>query len=454
MHSPGRLDRALPALIVAAVAAAYANALGAAFQFDDWIVIVGEPRVHTLGAWWASLPGIRPLLKLSYAINYALAAGAFGFHAVNVAIHAVNALMVLALLGALARRCGASGDRASLVAAVGALIFALEPVQTEAVTYVSGRSVSLAALFCLASMLAWIGGRPWLRSVVSPALFAAALLAKETSIVVPAAIMLWELSSPERPRVRELAVALRGHLAVAVLAVAAALLSPTYRLLAATSFDTRSIVSNLATQAGAIGYLAGQLVRPDRLNADPAMPVLAGFTPASAGWGILIAGTVALGCALLRRASPIAFGILWFFVWLAPTNSFVPRLDVANDRQLYLALIGPAWMLAWMLHRLSADRRMLVPAIALLALTLGTATCVRNEAYRSETTFWEDVARKSPHNARAFNNLGYAYALARRETEAEAAFETALVLRPDYVKAAVNLRLLREGALASENARP
>jgi Flp pilus assembly protein TadD len=50
--------------------------------------------------------------------------------------------------------------------------------------------------------------------------------------------------------------------------------------------------------------------------------------------------------------------------------------------------------------------------------------------------------------------LGYAYALTRRDAEAEAAFETALALRPDYVKAAVNLRLLREGSLASASARP
>jgi len=277
-------------------------------------------------------------------------------------------------------------------------------------------------------------------------------LVKETSLVVPGAILLWELTASEPLRVREAAVALRGHLVIASLAVAAAVLSPTYRLLAAASFDARSIVSNLATQAGAIAYLAGQLVRPDRLNADPALPVLAGFTASSAAWGVLIAGTVALGCALLRRAPAIAFGILWFFVWLAPTNSFVPRLDVANDRQLYLALIGPAWVLAWMLHRVFADRRVLISAIVLLALTLGTLTYVRNEAYRSETVFWEDVARKAPHNARAFNNLGYVYALARRDTEAEAAFEMALALRPDYVKAAVNLRLLREGALTSGNA--
>jgi len=57
-------------VIAAAIRAAYANAFDAGFQFDDWNVIVHESRVHTLAAWWASMPAIRPLLKLSYALNH------------------------------------------------------------------------------------------------------------------------------------------------------------------------------------------------------------------------------------------------------------------------------------------------------------------------------------------------------------------------------------------------
>ena len=91
------------------------------------------------------MPGIRPLLKLSFAANHALGLGLAGFHAVNLAIHAASALLALALLRRVAvphRR----GRRRSARAAplLGALLFALHPVQVEAVTYVSGRSASLA----------------------------------------------------------------------------------------------------------------------------------------------------------------------------------------------------------------------------------------------------------------------------------------------------------------------
>ena len=58
-----------PLLVVLAVGMAYANALQASFQFDDWDVIVRDPRVQSFTAWWASMPGMRPILKLSYALN-------------------------------------------------------------------------------------------------------------------------------------------------------------------------------------------------------------------------------------------------------------------------------------------------------------------------------------------------------------------------------------------------
>ena len=57
---------------MAAIGAFYFNALGASFQFDDWNVIVKDSRVQSLAAWWHSMPGIRPLLKLTYAVNHCL----------------------------------------------------------------------------------------------------------------------------------------------------------------------------------------------------------------------------------------------------------------------------------------------------------------------------------------------------------------------------------------------
>lgn len=90
------------------------------------------------------------------------------------------------------------------------------------------------------------------------------------------------------------------------------------------------------------------------------------------------------------------------------------------------------------LGRKSADY--LMPALLLALLSLaGGFTVMRNQVYRSEITLWEDTVRKSPAKPRAWNNLGYAYFLAGRETEARAAYRAALLLQPDYPLSRANL---------------
>ena len=412
----------VPLLIVGAVIAAYANAITASFQFDDWNVIVDEKKVQGLVAWWHSMPGIRPLLKLSYALNWEISAGPLGYHLVNVAIHAANASLVFALLAKRTTR---------FVALTTALIFALHPVQTEAVTYAMGRSCSLSTLFVLASLYA----TSWL----APTFFALALLARET------AVMTIFVKRGHAPLKRGLSPFLFVLLGAALLALA----TPKYRHLLSVSLNTRGVGTNLLSQANGVVYLMGQLVRIDRLNVDPHLPVISSWTWTVAAEAALIAGLIALGIVLLSKRPPLGFGILWFFLWLVPTNSVIPRLDVANDRQLYLAMAGPALIAAYALGK-AANRWGVKPAIymvVVLSLGLGVATHLRNRVYGDELTFWSDVVAKAPHNARAHNNLGYALALRHRDDEAEAEFRRAIELDPSYFKAVINLQFLREGVL-------
>ena len=412
--TPSRAREAAPyAPIAAAVLAAYANAFSGSFQFDDWNVIANEPKVATLAAWWASMPGIRPILKLSYAFNREIDLGVPGFVAFNVLVHAGNAALLFAILKRLA------STRAALLAA---LLFALHPVQTEAVTYVSGRSTSLAATFALGSLLAWMQGRRWL----SPALFVLALGVKEYVAVLPLALILVD---PKRWREVKL------HLAVLAAIAAVVLATPTYRHLLVTSLEARALLDQIRTQIDALFWLCGQVVRPDLLNADPMLPVRSSWSLDLAAKGIAI--LVLLASAW--RWPALRFGVFWFFLWLLPTNSLLPRLDVANDRQLYLPLIGVAFLVA----RIPRSTW----AVGALCLALAVSTHLRNRVYDDEVVFWADVGRKSPGNPRAFHNLGYALALAGRTEEAERAFEVALALNPDDWKTAVNLKLLREGAL-------
>jgi tetratricopeptide (TPR) repeat protein len=140
----------------------------------------------------------------------------------------------------------------------------------------------------------------------------------------------------------------------------------------------------------------------------------------------------------LRRRPWLGFGILWFFLHLAPTNSLVARYDLASDRALYLALIGPALILGVSLGSWRQWRDATNAAIALVLL-LGVATFVRNLDYASEVALWEATVRASPSKPRAWNNLGYARQQAGDLAGARTAYERALALGPDYARARINL---------------
>jgi hypothetical protein len=273
-------------------------------------------------------------------------------------------------------------------------------------------------------------------------LYIAALASKETAAVLPFAMLL--CVAAERTRApRDIAVPLVLCLICVALFVLAWPHLP-YDYLLHTSLAVRGPLENLGVQTQGLSWLAGQLVFWGRLNADPMLLPVSALSPQALLQGAMLVGLLAAGFAGLRRWSAMAFGILWFFLWLAPTNSFLARLDIANDRQLYVAIIGPAWLLAHGVARLPLPAWMTVLPVAML-LCLGTAT--RNGVYATEQTFWQDVVAKSPHNARAWNNLGMAEAIACKPDAARDSFMEASRRDPQFVQPQVNLALLEQGEL-------
>jgi protein O-mannosyl-transferase len=432
-------------LLVGTVVVFYLNSFRGVFQFDDYNVIVDNVGVHTWGAYLAGLPrGIRPLLKFTYTWNWTSGLGLFGFHLVNVALHAANAV----LLFFLASRIG--GPSVSRFAALlPALLFAVHPVQTEAVTYISGRSVSLMAFFYLGSLLAYLRGREqgsrFLLYLASPILFLLAAASKEVALTLPFALVLCEAVRRGRTGWKETLRAQTVHWGLLVALAVLFLAHAGYGRLLEACFDIRDAGTNLLTQVHGIGYLLSRLVMPHALDIDPELPVFSRGSTVLFPEALLLAALLAAGVVGLKKRWLAGFGILWFFLHLVPTNSFIPRLDVANDRQLYLASWGLFLELsagADLLRRKWGVRRVAAVA-AVLVLALGVLTVSRNTVYRSEVALWEDSVRKSPGKARAWNNLGYAYQQAGRFPDAEEAYLRALRIDPGYALALGNLRELR-----------
>lgn len=414
------------------VGAAYANALWGVFQFDDYRVIVGDPDVHSLAAWWQASGGLRPLLKLSYALNWAGPAQTVGFHVFNLAIHALNGALVYRLVRVWGARA-APAVNWSWPAFAAALLFLLHPVHTEAVTYISGRSTALMTAAYLSALLAYADGRRWALGL-GLLCFLAAVGIKESALLLPAALGVWDwsLGTPWRKALaRQWPFWLAALIAGAWLA-----LRPGYATLATASLTQGSPLENLWTQVGAVARLLRQWLWPVALNIDPEIPRLH-------AWREVWPQGCALGLALVlislarRRAPWLSLGLGWAGLHLLPLHVVLPRADIANERQLYWADWGLCLLLALGLMRLGVRWR--GPMLAGLAFLLALGTAWRNADYGSEVALWEATARRSPTKARVLNNLGYAYQEAGRIEDARAAYGRAVRLDPDYLKARNNL---------------
>jgi tetratricopeptide (TPR) repeat protein len=187
----------------------------------------------------------------------------------------------------------------------------------------------------------------------------------------------------------------------------------------------------------------------------------------SGAWLLATAWSV----ATVWRGRWSAFALLWFLIVLAPSHSLLARLDIANDRHLYLAALPLYAALAHLWNRASRRARRFslwerampathslwerampatiaslgsIPAAAALALLLLTATVLRNNDYRGETAFWSAVLARDEANARAWNNLGYALERERpgELDAARRAYRRAIELDPADYKPRHNLARL------------
>jgi len=323
-----------------------------------------------------------------------------------------------------------------------ALLFAVHPANTEAVTYVCGRSVSLMAFFYLAAVWVYAESRdqkhPFKLHVLVPALFALALSVKETAVTLVLALLVWELVlGTDWRRIWQ------RQWSSWLLLLAGALyflLNANYLAHMQRSLELNTLSGNIATQALAFSYLLHQWAWPLWLDIDPDLPLLTSVASAA----VPLAGlAITLWLAYLtRRQRPwISFALLWAVAHLVPLYMVLPRLDVANDRQLYLA----AWPLGLALVSeltLLLPRRSYRWPLGGLLLLLVFLTVARNQDYTSEIALWEATVKLSPDKARVHNNLGYAYRLAGRNDDARREYTTALRLDPEHIKAQYNLERL------------
>jgi len=441
------------AIIVFPTILVYINAFNGSFQFDDYNVIVFNPVVHSWSAWWADVGrGIRPFLKLTYTINWTSGMGLFGFHLFNIVIHLVNVVLVYILARSFVEnQQWFTSDVKRFIAVIAALIFGLHPIQTEAVTYISARSVSLMSAFYFGSIIFYIYGRIGERRiflyVLSPILFVFSVATKEVAISLPFALILWELTDRRQPL--SLKAIVRRQFVHWLLLIPMLIFFIThfrYGKLLVFSFEMRGFYANLLSQIHGVTYLLSRLFSLTGLNIDPDLPVISTWSLPVVLEAAFLALLMFTGIVTIRRITWLSFCVLWLFLQVMFVNIIVPRNDIINERHFYTGGFGIFFFMATVAGILFKiceryKRAFLICGLCIL-FTLGCFTIIRNQAYRSEIALWEDTARKSPGKARVFNNLGYAYYLAGQHDKAKDAYIKALQIEPGFELARNNLSMI------------
>ena len=466
--------------------AVYWNSLPAPFTFDDDHAIVVNEQIRHLSTsvsrteQGSPLAG-RPLVSLTFAINYALGGlNVRGYRLVNIAIHVVNALLLFALAARTLRVRAVDANGPLHVGFAIALVWMVHPLVTEPVDYVSQRTELMMATFLLLTLYfaQRAAGAPsapgaplrrdrqaWLWASVTAC--ALGMACKETMVVAPIVVILYDRTFAFRS-FRE-AMRQRGHYYAA--------LCVTWVVLLALLWSTPR-----GDSAGFVGasvspwtYLLNQsqmIVRYLRLTLWPQGLVLDYGEPANvtfsdiAPYAVVVAALLAGTVVELVRNSPIGFLGAWFFLTLAPTSSIVPiSTEVGAERRMYLPLVALVALLipsvgqAFMTRASGAARtlrvrdrpadlkgppRLWIIGIMSIATLLSIATIQRNAEYRSGLTLWQTVLDRWPPHARAHRNLAAELKLAHRPQEEIEHLRAAVKDLPD-LRNVLGLELLALG---------
>jgi cytochrome c-type biogenesis protein CcmH/NrfG len=486
-----------PAAAAALACAAYLNALDNPFVYDDHDTVIANRSLADLSniRFILVYSPFRPLVNASYALDRWLwGYRPLGYHLTNIGLHMAAVVLLYAWIrrvlsdgGRMRSGSGWAGDT-SVAAFAGAALFALHPLQTEAVAYVSGRSELMCAVWFIAALLmardAILSGSR-ARGVVAAACGVLAIASKETGLVLPVVFLAYDwLLRPGDDAARRRRL---WRLGVPVFALFAAL--AVYRFMTLPGILGGSMMApvlNGMTQAIVIWRYVGLIAWPGGQSIMHAVHrVTSVLDPLS--WVALAALVLASVVAFrLRRSYPvISFGIAWFLLVLAPSSSVIPLREGMAEHRVYLASAGIfIAVAACVRHWIERDpgpsrlfRRALAAGVCVVLTVLCALTVMRNRVWSDPVALWTEaslhaasmwephyaladslreagncgaavpeyqkVVTSQPAHRDAHTNLGICLAQTGQLEEAERAFRRVLEIDPAFPRGYTNL-----GALA------
>jgi tetratricopeptide (TPR) repeat protein len=427
----GLAMRVVAAVVVLAALLAYAATLRYEFVWDDTLLIDRSVELHhwralprLLGShFWAevgeSSPYYRPLATLTFFVDTQLwGRRPLGFHLTNVLLHAGVSLAVAAL----ARRLAGG----AVAAALAGLLFALHPIHTESVAFISGRTDVLAALGVVLAVLGFArwraeGGTLALLGSLGACLLG--LLAKEVAVVVPVLVAAFDWATGRAPATRR--EALRAVARYALYAVPIGLYAVCRWFALGRMIDAEAAawaplwVRTLST-LDLIGMYVRVVLVPFPDNPYPLI-VPTGWPPAPTWWAsaTILVAAVGLTASALRRDRGAGLGALWFWIALAPSTAVnllpLPTV-IMGERFLYLPSVGVSLIAGQLLARaigpiarLGSAQLPAVPAVTVAALVVAglLGTMARNEHWKDNDSLFTRMIETTPHAPLPHVNLAF-----------------------------------------------
>lgn len=441
----------------------YGNILSAPFVFDD-TGIVGEvgvvPTFSSIFSAWDYFPA-RFIPYTTFLLNYWIGGtNPVGYHLINVLLHIAVTLCVYWFVSLLGKSPGAPKLGRTLnrwFALSVAAIYAVHPLQTQAVTYIYQRSAVLAALFFLLS-LCYLLRR---RGIWSLLFAVCAMLSKENAFVLfPVALLTQILFDPISLRKKQTVWYL---LALALITVGLAMVignhtyqnRPARGLVSLVTDNTRKnpqyALQYALTQIPVAATYLRLLFFPLGQNVDYDYPLVGSLAQFPYLPFLLHGSIVAVSAVLARKNRLIVYGVLFFYMTLALESSVIAMDDLIFEHRLYLPSVGIILAtiagVASIGMSISGKRRWQIGLLCMFLATLGILmflTIRRNTLWRDPSALWQDAVSKSPGKARAHYNLAVIYDHNNQLPQALAEYKAALQIRPKHAEALINMGLVLE----------